>query len=53
MTDKEFLTWIYQRLLNVYHEYELVDYMWRLRAIINRLNPELKTNIKTEDYEIF
>jgi len=34
MDDKEFLQWIYERLLYVYHENENVDYMHRLKKII-------------------
>jgi len=34
MTDKEFLTWIYERLQFVYNENPLYDYMHRLEAVI-------------------
>lgn len=34
MGDREFLIWIYQRLVKVYGEDELVDYMHKLRSII-------------------
>jgi len=35
MNDKEFLQWIHDRLENVHGENALVDYMHKLRAIIN------------------
>jgi len=34
MTDREFLIWIHQRLINVHGEDPLVDYMGKLRCII-------------------
>ena len=40
MTDKEFLQWLYDRLVNVYGENELFDYMHRLRAIIKDMSTE-------------
>ena len=34
MTDREFLVWIHQRLINIHGEDPLVDYMGKLRSII-------------------
>ena len=34
MTDRDFLIWIHERLINVYNEDPLLDYMHRLRGII-------------------
>ena len=34
MTDKEFLHWVYQRLVYVHHEREIGDYMIRLKNLI-------------------
>ncbi len=34
MNDREFLIWIYKRLVNVHGEQELVNYMHKFRAII-------------------
>jgi len=34
MTDKQFLWWIHERLVNVHGESELFDYMHHLRHII-------------------
>jgi hypothetical protein len=44
-TDREFLTFIHDRLLNVHHENELLDYMHRLRAIIAKLPADRTTSI--------
>jgi len=37
MKTKEFLIWIYERLVNVYGENPNVDYMRRLKTIIDSL----------------
>jgi len=37
MTTKEFLTWIYNRLVNVYGENPNLDYMIRLKTIIDSI----------------
>ena len=37
MTTKEFLTWIYERLVNVYLENPNTDYMIKLKTIIDSL----------------
>jgi hypothetical protein len=34
MTDREFLWWIHERLVNVHGEKEMLDYMHHLRAIV-------------------
>jgi hypothetical protein len=34
MSDREFLTWIHERMTGVYDEREATDYMHKLRAII-------------------
>ena len=39
MKDKEFLQWIHNRLHQVHGENINVDYMRKLRAIINVTNP--------------
>jgi hypothetical protein len=43
MTDREFLIWIHQRLIKVYGENYLADYMHRLREVIHTIprNQEL------------
>lgn len=35
MKDRDFLMWLYQRMINIYKEDPLIDYMWKLRSIIN------------------
>ena len=37
MKDSEFLEWIHDRLVNVYKESDLVDYMWKLREVTARV----------------
>jgi hypothetical protein len=39
-TDKEFLQWIHDRLINVHGENEHFDYMHKLRAVIDRTPPD-------------
>lgn len=34
MTDQQFLWWIHERLVHQYGEDEMMDYMRRLRAVI-------------------
>ena len=46
MTDKEFLTFIYERLKNVHNENELYDYMQRFKSYINMLPETQKTSWK-------
>jgi len=43
MTDREFLTWLYERLEYVHHENPNVDYMHKLRAIISNTPPDRRT----------
>lgn len=51
MTDKQFLTWIHERLVHVHNENNCMDYMWKLRAIIQATPDEQVTpNIMTELY---
>lgn len=40
MNDKAFLQWIHDRLVMVHHENEFVDFLWRLRAIIDATSPD-------------
>ena len=42
MNDKQFLTWIHERLIHVHNENNCMDYMWKLRAIIQAI-PEDQT----------
>jgi hypothetical protein len=44
MNDKEFLTWIYERMKNVHQEDEDVDYMIRFKNIID----SMKTDVHLE-----
>lgn len=39
MTDRQFLVWIYDRLVYVHKERELTDYMHKLRKIIMGMDP--------------
>lgn len=51
MNDKQFLTWIHERLVHVHNENNCMDYMWKLRAIIQATPEEQVTpNIMTELY---
>ena len=43
MTDKQFLIWIHERLRLVHSENEHVDYMYKLRSIIESTPPEKYT----------
>ena len=38
MKDKDFLIWIHERLLNVYNEPFEIDYMNKLRIVIDKLD---------------
>lgn len=40
MKDKDFLLWIYARLINVYGEDKNIDYMLKLKAVINSIDSE-------------
>lgn len=35
MRDKLFLCWLHERLVTVYKENYLTDYMWKMRSIID------------------
>ena len=37
MSDKQFLRWIYDRLTNKHKEDVFLDYMQRLKAIVDRM----------------
>lgn len=43
MKDKDFLEWLHDRLVYVYKENPGYDYMHRLRAIINSIDPEKRS----------
>jgi len=43
MKDKEFMIWIHERLVGIYGENPLYDYMHKLRAIIKDIPPEQDT----------
>ena len=38
MTDKEYLQWIHDRIVNVYGENENVDFLFRMKEIIETFN---------------
>jgi acetylornithine deacetylase/succinyl-diaminopimelate desuccinylase-like protein len=51
MHDREFLQWIHDRLNQVHGENEFVDYMHKLRAIINATDPDqLTPNVLTNPH---
>ena len=50
MYDKEFLTWLHHRLVNVYGENLYFDYMHKLRAIIS-YTPEDQLTANTANEE--
>ena len=37
MANKEFLQWIYDRMVNVHQENPYVDYMWKFKEIIDKM----------------
>ena len=43
MKDKEFLQWIYDRMHYVHGESEYVDYMLKLKCVIEATDPEQLT----------
>lgn len=43
MTDKQFLTWIHERLVHEHNENRNMDYMWKLRSIIEALEDDQTT----------
>ena len=38
MSDKEFLQWIYDRMVHQYNENPLYDYMHKLKAIVDNMS---------------
>lgn len=40
MTNSQFLQWIHDRLVNVHHENDHYDYMWKLRELIEFLKQQ-------------
>ncbi len=53
MTDRDFLIWIHERLVNVHGENPLFDYMWKLRAVIESTpeDKETPTNFAKVRYD--
>lgn len=49
MTDKEFLSWIYDRMIYKYGENENVDYLHRFKRIIDSLQEEPRPQFKVGD----
>ncbi len=47
MKDFDFLVWLHRRMVNVYGEDELVDYMHKLRCLIARAYEEGSITINT------
>ena len=43
MKDRDFLMWLHERLEHVHGESPVVDYMYKLRAIIQATDPEKTT----------
>jgi len=43
VTDREFLTWVHDRLQHVHGEPVNIDYMNKLRCIINATSPAVET----------
>jgi hypothetical protein len=52
MNDKEFLTWIYNRLIQVHNENAQFDYMNKLRCIIDTI-PESQYTPNVFKGEVF
>jgi hypothetical protein len=36
MSEKEFLQWIYDRLVNIHKENPHMDYMWKFKELIDK-----------------
>lgn len=51
MNDKEFLTWIHQRLVHLHRENPNVDYMGKLRSIIKATSDKQLTPNTAPDIE--
>ena len=43
MRDKEFLKWLYARLINVHKEDTMLDYMHKLKSIIESTDSDKTT----------
>ena len=43
MKDKQFLSWIYKRLEKVHNESSNIDYMLKLKSIIDKMDPDKST----------
>lgn len=43
MTDRQFLTWLAARIVNVYHEPSGIDFMGKLLSIAKTLPPSQST----------
>lgn len=51
MKDREFLTWIHERLVHVHNENNNMDYMWKLRSIIQSIpEDQASPNTTTKTY---
>jgi hypothetical protein len=49
MTDQQFLWWVHERLVYQHGNHELMDYMHRLRSIIDMTHPDRVTPTMTND----
>ena len=49
MYDREFMIWIYCRLINVHKEMVYTDYMYRLRSIIDLIPEDQMTGVDSSD----
>ena len=47
--DREFMIWIYSRLINVHKERICTDYMYRLRSIIDLIPEYQMTGVDFSD----
>jgi len=45
MNDRELLIWIHERLEHVHDEHNLLDYMYKLRAIISTIPENQNTSL--------
>ncbi len=52
MTDKEFLTWIRDRIVNVYEESPNVDFVRRLEEVIDNLDKIEKASTQLVEYSL-
>lgn len=51
MTDKQFLQWVHDRLINVHKENYNYDFMGKLRAVINATPNEQRSYNTMSDIE--